>query len=53
MLIYIFFAFGDVPKWLRERSAKALFSGSIPLVASMIFGTPGWRNGRREGLKIL
>ena len=25
---------GDVPKWLRGRSAKPLFSGSIPLVAS-------------------
>ncbi len=28
-------ASGDVPKWLRERSAKPLFSGSNPLVASM------------------
>ena len=25
---------GDVPKWLRERSAKPLFGGSNPPVAS-------------------
>src|SRR5450759_4615226 len=27
---------GDVPKWLRGGSAKPLFSGSIPLVASTL-----------------
>jgi hypothetical protein len=28
---------GAVPKWLRERSAKPLFSGSNPLGASYIY----------------
>ena len=45
---------GDVPKWLRGRSAKPLFSGSNPLVASIFFQIRGrsGETGRRKGLKI-
>ena len=73
---------GDVAKWLRRGSAKPLFGGSIPPVASNFLPhrllypgeggvhslvlaacrnhtgatkgkkKPGWRNGRRGGLKI-
>ena len=45
---------GDVAKWLRQGSAKPLFSGSNPLVASIItsIGRDGGI-GRRRGLKIL
>ena len=31
---------GDVPKWLRERSAKPLFGGSNPPVTSNFFFDP-------------
>ena len=30
--------FGGVAKWLRQRSAKPLFSGSNPLAASLLAG---------------
>jgi hypothetical protein len=33
---------GDVPKWLRGRSAKPLFSGSNPLVASTLNSSIGY-----------
>ena len=39
------------PSGLRPRSAKPLFGGSNPPVASTIM--PRWWNGRHEGLKIL
>ncbi len=32
---------GDVAKWLRQGSAKPLFSGSNPLVASNFFASAG------------
>ena len=40
---------GGVAKRLRRGSATPLYSGSNPLAASSM---PGWRNGRRGGLKI-
>ncbi len=33
-----FFILGGVAKWLRQRSAKPLFSGSNPLAASFAAG---------------
>src|SRR5262249_49760120 len=46
---------GDVPKWLRERSAKPLFGGSNPPVASKAAGAMnlerpalGWDVGSRQ-----
>ncbi len=36
---------GAVAKWLRRRSAKPLFSGSIPLGASMGKPKPDRRGG--------
>ena len=42
--------FGGVAKWLRQRSAKPLFSGSNPLAASIACRDGGI--GRRKGLKI-
>ncbi len=39
---------GDVPKWLRGRSAKSLRAGSNPAVASAI-KMPKWRNWQTQG----
>ena len=42
---------GGVAKRLRRGSAKPLYGGSNPPAAFFKFW-PGWRNGRRSGLKI-
>ena len=47
------FIAGGVAKWLRQGSAKPLFSGSNPLVASTSQSGRGGGIGRRRGLKIL
>ena len=41
---------GDVPKWLRERSAKPPFIGSNPIVASSWNGLIHGGQTKRSGM---